>query len=217
MFIRSAMLPNYLILSLRPLLLYSISPSIKVFSNKLALPIRWPKDWSFIFSISPCNEYSGLISFRIDWLELFYWCPVSVRFGIVLIRSLHFDPYGNHAFSTSHLASESLHSDNNVLLCCFLQEGEKWEDGPCKVCECRGAQVTCYEPSCPPCPVATLAQAVEGQCCPDCTSGGSMTNLCLLSCPYCHTIQRDLLSSCPLLIFLYSLTQFVCLFLLNFF
>uniref|UniRef100_A0A2K6FZ88 Extracellular matrix organizing protein FRAS1 n=1 Tax=Propithecus coquereli TaxID=379532 RepID=A0A2K6FZ88_PROCO len=51
-----------------------------------------------------------------------------------------------------------------------IPEGERWEDGPCKVCECRGAQVTCYEPSCPPCPVATLAVEVKGQCCPDCTS-----------------------------------------------
>uniref|UniRef100_A0A8C3WYZ9 Fraser extracellular matrix complex subunit 1 n=1 Tax=Catagonus wagneri TaxID=51154 RepID=A0A8C3WYZ9_9CETA len=51
-----------------------------------------------------------------------------------------------------------------------IPEGEKWEDGPCKVCECRGSEVTCYEPSCPPCPVATLAQVVKGQCCPDCTS-----------------------------------------------
>lgn len=51
-----------------------------------------------------------------------------------------------------------------------IPEGEKWEDGPCKVCECRGAQVTCYEPSCPPCPVGTLALEVKGQCCPDCTS-----------------------------------------------
>uniref|UniRef100_A0A8C5XSK4 Fraser extracellular matrix complex subunit 1 n=1 Tax=Microcebus murinus TaxID=30608 RepID=A0A8C5XSK4_MICMU len=49
-------------------------------------------------------------------------------------------------------------------------DGEKWEDGPCRVCECRGAQVTCYEPSCPPCPVATLAVEVKGQCCPGCTS-----------------------------------------------
>uniref|UniRef100_A0A7N5KQV8 Extracellular matrix organizing protein FRAS1 n=1 Tax=Ailuropoda melanoleuca TaxID=9646 RepID=A0A7N5KQV8_AILME len=51
-----------------------------------------------------------------------------------------------------------------------IPEGEKWEDGPCKVCECRGSQVTCYEPSCSPCPVATLAQVVKGRCCPDCTS-----------------------------------------------
>ncbi|XP_046512812.1 extracellular matrix organizing protein FRAS1 isoform X5 [Equus quagga] len=51
-----------------------------------------------------------------------------------------------------------------------IPEGEKWADGPCNVCECRRAQVTCYEPSCPPCPVATLAQVVKGRCCPDCTS-----------------------------------------------
>ncbi|XP_073093520.1 extracellular matrix organizing protein FRAS1 isoform X5 [Manis javanica] len=51
-----------------------------------------------------------------------------------------------------------------------IPEGEKWEDGPCKVCECQGAQVTCFEPSCPPCPVATLAQVAEGRCCPHCTS-----------------------------------------------
>uniref|UniRef100_A0A8C9Q481 Extracellular matrix organizing protein FRAS1 n=1 Tax=Spermophilus dauricus TaxID=99837 RepID=A0A8C9Q481_SPEDA len=52
----------------------------------------------------------------------------------------------------------------------YIPEAHKWEDGPCRVCECRGAQVTCYEPSCPPCPVATLALQVKGQCCPDCTS-----------------------------------------------
>ncbi|XP_032739045.1 extracellular matrix protein FRAS1 [Lontra canadensis] len=51
-----------------------------------------------------------------------------------------------------------------------IPEGEKWEDGPCKLCECRASQVTCYEPSCSPCPVATLAQVVTGRCCPDCTS-----------------------------------------------
>ena len=53
-----------------PLLLPSIFPSIKVFSNESVLCIRWPRDWSFSFSISPSNEYSGLISFRIDWLAL---------------------------------------------------------------------------------------------------------------------------------------------------
>ena len=52
------------------LLLPSIFPSIKAFSNELALHFRWPKYWSFSFSISPSNEYSGLISFRIDWFEL---------------------------------------------------------------------------------------------------------------------------------------------------
>ena len=61
---------NHLILC-RPLLLPpSIFLSIRVFSNELAVCIRWPKYWSFSFSISPCNEYSGLISFRIDWFDL---------------------------------------------------------------------------------------------------------------------------------------------------
>ena len=53
---------------------FSVFPSIRVFSNKLDLHIRWPKYWSFSFSISPSNEYSGLISFRIDWLDLLA-CP----------------------------------------------------------------------------------------------------------------------------------------------
>ena len=61
---------NHLVLYHPLLLLPSIFPSIRVFSNELALCIRWPKYWSFSFSISPSNEYSGLISFRMDWLDL---------------------------------------------------------------------------------------------------------------------------------------------------
>ena len=61
---------NYLILYCPLLLLPSVSPSITVFANKSTLCIRWPKYWSFTFSICPSNEYSGLISFRIDWLDL---------------------------------------------------------------------------------------------------------------------------------------------------
>ena len=61
---------NHLILCRPLILLPSIFPSIRVFSNELALCIRWPKFWSFSFSISPFNEYSWLISFRIDWLDL---------------------------------------------------------------------------------------------------------------------------------------------------
>ena len=63
------MLSNHLILYY-PLLLPSVFPSIRVFSNKSALCIRWPKYWSFSFSISPSSEYSGLISFRINWFDL---------------------------------------------------------------------------------------------------------------------------------------------------
>ena len=62
---------SHLILRHPLLLLPSIFPSIRVFSNESALHIRWPKYWSFSFSISPSNEYSGLISFRIDWFNLF--------------------------------------------------------------------------------------------------------------------------------------------------
>ena len=61
---------NHLILCRPLLLLPSIFPSIRVFSTELALRIRWPKYWSFSFSISPSNEYPGLISFRIDWFDL---------------------------------------------------------------------------------------------------------------------------------------------------
>ena len=60
----------YLILCHPLLLLPSIFPSIRVFSNQSVLHIRWPKYWNFSFSISPANEYSGLISFRMDWLDL---------------------------------------------------------------------------------------------------------------------------------------------------
>ena len=70
MSIESVMPSNHLILCCPLLLLPSILPSIRVFSNEPILRIRWPKDWSFSFSIRPSNEYSGLISFRMDWLDL---------------------------------------------------------------------------------------------------------------------------------------------------
>ena len=70
MFIESVMPSNHLILCHPFLLLPSIFPSIRVFSNESALHIRWWKDWSFSFKISPSNEHPGLISFRMDWLDL---------------------------------------------------------------------------------------------------------------------------------------------------
>ena len=70
MFIKSAMPSNHLIVCCSLLLPPSIVHRIRVFSNESVLRIRWPKYWSFSFSISPSNEYSGLISFRIDWLDL---------------------------------------------------------------------------------------------------------------------------------------------------
>ena len=70
MYIEEVMPSNHLILCHPLLLLPSIVPRIRVFSNESVLLIRWPKYWSFSFSISPSNEYSGLISFRMDWLDL---------------------------------------------------------------------------------------------------------------------------------------------------
>ena len=74
MSIESVMPSNHLILCRPLLLLPSIFPSIRVFSNESALHMRWPKYWSFSFNICPSNEYSGLISFRMDWLD-----PLSVQ------------------------------------------------------------------------------------------------------------------------------------------
>ena len=76
MYTKSAMSSNHLILCHPLLLLPSIFPSIRVFSNESALQIRWPKCWSFSFSISPSKEYSELTSFRIDWLD-----PCSPRYS----------------------------------------------------------------------------------------------------------------------------------------
>ena len=69
MSIESVMPSNHLILYCPLLLLPSIFPSIRVFANESALHVKWPKYWNFSFSISPSNEYSGLISLRIDWLD----------------------------------------------------------------------------------------------------------------------------------------------------
>ena len=71
MSLESVMPSKHLVLCHPLLLLPSILPRIRVFSNESALCIRWPKYWSFSFNISPSSEYSGLISFRIDWFDLF--------------------------------------------------------------------------------------------------------------------------------------------------
>jgi len=93
MSIESVMPSNHLILCHPLLLLPSIFPSIRVFSNESVLSIRWPKNWTFNFSISPSNEYSGLISFRTDWLDLLV---VQVTLNISTNSSQVFP------FSTSH-------------------------------------------------------------------------------------------------------------------
>ena len=103
------MLPsNHLILCCPLLLLPSIFPSIRVFSNELALCIRWPRDWSFSFNISPSNEYSRLISFRMDSLDLLsvQWALKSLlqhrsSKASILQRSAFFTVHVSHPYMTT--------------------------------------------------------------------------------------------------------------------
>ena len=91
-----SLMPSTYLIRCRPLLLPpSIFPNIRVFSNESALRIRWPKYWSFSFSISPFNEYSGLISFRMDWLDLLYLIAKGTR-GLKVEGK---DWYGGHQLS----------------------------------------------------------------------------------------------------------------------
>ena len=122
MSIGSLMPSNHLILCHPLLRLPSIFPSIRVFSNELFLCIRWPKYWSFSFSISPSNEYSGLISFRIDWLGLLavqgtLKSSPAPQFESInsLASSLLYGPtltsicdyWENHSFDNTHLCWKS--------------------------------------------------------------------------------------------------------------
>ena len=105
--IKLVMLSNHLILC-RPFLLWlSVFPSIRVFSNKLALHIRWPKYWSFRFSICPSNEYSGLTSFRIDWFYLLGRKAMTNLDSILKGRDYHFANISqytqSYGFSSSHV------------------------------------------------------------------------------------------------------------------
>ena len=95
MSIESVMPSNHLIFCNSLLHLPSIFPSYRVVSNKLTLPIRWPKYWSFGFSISPSNEYSGLISFRIDWFDLF------VVLGTLKSLLQHHNSKASHLWSSA--------------------------------------------------------------------------------------------------------------------
>ena len=109
MSIKSVTLSNHFVLCCPFLLWPSIFPSIRVFSNELALCIRWPEYWSFSFSISPSNEYPGLISFRMDWLDLL---AVQGTF-----KSLLQTTFLKHQFFSAHfLYDPSLTSIHDHLL-----------------------------------------------------------------------------------------------------
>ena len=100
--IESVMPSNRLILCRPLLLLPLIFPSISVFSNESVLCIRWPKYWSFSFSISPSNEYSGLISFKTDWLDLLAK-GLSRVFSSTTVRKHHFFGAQASLWSNSHI------------------------------------------------------------------------------------------------------------------
>ena len=116
MSIESVMPSNHLILCHPLLLLPSIFPSIRVLSNESALRIRWPKYWSFSFSTSPSNEYSGLISFKIDWFDLLevfssttIWKHQFLALNLLYwptLTSIH-DYWKNHSFDCIDLCQQS--------------------------------------------------------------------------------------------------------------
>ena len=132
MSMESVMSSNHLILCFPLLLLPSIFPSITVFSNVSIPCIRWPKYWYFRFSISPSNEYSELISFRMDWLDLLsvqgtlksllqHHCSKESilqhsAFFIVQLSSIH-DYWKNHRFDYMGLCWQN---DVSVFLICYL-------------------------------------------------------------------------------------------------
>ena len=103
MFIELVMPSNQLILSRPLLLLPSIFPSIRVFSDESALRIRWLKYWSFSFSISPSSEYSGLISFRMDWFDLLAVQGLSRVFSSTTVLKHQFFGSQSSLWSNSHI------------------------------------------------------------------------------------------------------------------
>ena len=122
MSIESVMLSNHLILCHPLLLLPSILPSIRVFSNELALHITWPKYWNFSFIISPSNEYSGLISFKFDWFELLE-VPGTLKSLLQYHSSKALIPWGS-AFFMVQLSQPYLKNTTMVkiyLVFCFLK------------------------------------------------------------------------------------------------
>ena len=104
---------NHLILCRPLLLLHSIFPSIRVSSNELAPHIRWPKYWSFCFSLSPSDEYSGLISFRIDWVDLF---TVQGTRKSLLQYNSKASSFWQSAFSTVQLSHPYMTTGKTIAL-----------------------------------------------------------------------------------------------------
>ena len=113
MSIGSVMPSNHLILY-RPLPLPSVFPSIRIFSSESVLRIRWPKYWSFSFSISPSNEYSGMISFRIDWLDLL--AVQGTLKSLLQHHSLKASVFQHSAFFTVQLSHPYMTTGKTIAL-----------------------------------------------------------------------------------------------------
>ena len=118
MSIESLMPSNHLILCCPLLFPSSIFPNIRVFSNESALCIRWSKYWSFSFNISPSNEHPGLISFRIDWLDLLEVQGLSRVFSNTTVQK--------HQFFCAQLSLQS----NSHIHTWLLEKPQPWLDGP---------------------------------------------------------------------------------------
>ena len=112
--IESVMPSNHLILCCPLLLPPSIFPSIWIFSNELVLHIRWPKCWSFSFSISLSNEYSGLISYRMDWLDLLAVQGIQRGFSITTVQKHQLFGAQLHLFSNSHICTWPLEKTSSL-------------------------------------------------------------------------------------------------------
>jgi len=114
MSIESVTPSNHLILCHPLLLLPSIFPSIRVFSNELALRNRWPKYWSFSFNISPSNEHPGLISFRMDWLDLLQSKGLSRVFSNTTVQKHQF--FGAQLFFIVQLSHPYMTTGKTIAL-----------------------------------------------------------------------------------------------------
>ena len=148
----SVMLSNHLILS-QPLRWPSVFPSIRVFSSGLALCIKWPKYWSFSFSVSPSNEYSGLISFRINWFyflanqcsppqkcnslpspfhSISYWNPLCISLSVSVIKCGGLTVRGPKVESLCLTCPKILSAFTPINLCLFICKS--WSDGNYSTC-----------------------------------------------------------------------------------
>ena len=128
--IESVVPSNYLILCCPFLLLLSIIPSIRVFSTESILCIRWPKYWSFSFSISPSNEYSGLISFRMHWLDIPAVQGISLSMYLNTIYVPMTPKFLSPILTLSQMPDLLFNHPPDISACLFNGHINSWIAGP---------------------------------------------------------------------------------------